>query len=56
MVLLLLSTGTGASSNFILNCNLVRFGVYMVKLCHEKMLILKCILAPPKNKPPPEKD
>ena len=30
---------------------------YMVKLCHEKMLILRCILPPPKKKtePPPEK-
>ena len=28
----------------------------MVKLCHEKMLILRCILPPPpkKNEPPPE--
>ena len=34
----------GASSNINLNCNLARFGVYMVKLCHEKMLILRCIL------------
>ena len=32
------------SSNIILNSNLVRLGIYMVKLCHEKMLILKCIL------------
>ena len=36
--------GTEASSNFILNCNLVRFGAYVVKLCHEEMLILRCIL------------
>ena len=42
------SIGTEASSNSILNCNLVRFGVYMVKLCHEKMLILRCILLPKK--------
>ena len=30
----------------------------MVKLCHEKMLILRCILPPPKKKiePPPEKN
>ena len=27
----------------------------MVKLCHENMLILRCIL-PEKNKPPPEKN
>ena len=38
----------GSSSNNILNFKLVRLGVYMVKLCHEKMLILRCIL-PPKN-------
>ena len=40
--------GTGASSNFILNCHLVRFGEYMVKLRIKEMLILRCIL-PPKN-------
>ena len=34
----------GASSNITLNCNLVRFGVYIVKLCHKKMLIFRCIL------------
>ena len=39
-----IAIGTGYSSNIILNCNLVRLGVYMVKLCHEKMLILRCIL------------
>ena len=33
--------GTGSSSNIILTCNLVRLGVYMVKICHEKMLTLK---------------
>ena len=32
--------GTGSSSNIILTCNLVRLGVYMVKICHEKMLTL----------------
>ena len=52
--------GTGASSNFNLNCNLARFGVHMVKLSHEKMLILRCIPPPPQKKnttkPPPEKD
>ena len=37
-----IAIGTGSSSNTILNCNLVRLGVYMVKLCHEKMLILIC--------------
>ena len=29
----------------------------MVKLCHEKVLILRCMLPPPppkKNEPPPE--
>ena len=36
--------GTGASINFILNRNLVRFGVDMVKLCREKTLILRCII------------
>ena len=33
--------GTGSSSNIILTCNLVRPGVYMVKICHEKMLSLE---------------
>ena len=33
--------GTGSSSNIILTCNLVRLGVYMVKICHEKMLTLE---------------
>ena len=47
---------TGTSSNTILDYNLVRFGVYMIKLCHERMLILRCILPPlPKNELPPEK-
>ena len=45
---------TGSSSNIILNCNLVRLEVYMVKLCHEKVLILRCIL-PKETEPPPEK-
>ena len=35
---------TGASSNTILDYNLVRFGVCMIKLRHERMLILRCIL------------
>ena len=57
MILLRTSYRYGVSSDIILNCNLVRLGVYMVKLCHEKMLILRCILPPPqkKNEPPPEK-
>ena len=48
----------GTSSNTILDYNLVRFGVCMIKLCHERMLILRCILPPPpfpKNELPPEK-
>ena len=54
----------GASSNTILNYNLVRFGVCMIKLRHERILILRCIF-PQKNwitsrkkitpPPPPEK-
>ena len=39
----------GASSNTILDYNLVRFGVCIIKLCHERMLILRCILPPPKK-------
>ena len=38
-MLLLRTIATGSSSNNILNFKLVRLGVYMVKLCHEKMLI-----------------
>ena len=55
----------GASSNTILNYNLVRFEVCMIKLRRERMLILGCILPPKKNlitsrkkitpRPPPEK-
>ena len=41
---------TGSSSNTILNFKLVRLEVYMVKLCHEKMLVLRCISPPPKKK------
>ena len=48
MVLLRTAIGTGASWNTILNYNLVRFGVCMIKLCHERMLILRCILPPKK--------
>ena len=40
----------GASSNTILNHNLVRFGECMIKLRNERMLILRCILPPPKKK------
>ena len=51
---------TGASLNTILDYNLVRFGVCMIKLRHERMLILRCILPPPQKKKtttelPPEK-
>ena len=58
MVLLRTSyIGTRVSLNFILNCNLVRFGVYMVKLCIENMLILRFIPPPPqKTEPFPEKN
>ena len=38
----------GTSSNTILNYNLVHFGVCMIKLRHERMLILRCILPPQK--------
>ena len=51
----------GTSSNTILDYNLVRFGVCMIKLRNERMLILRCILPPKKlnylqkkvNPPPP---
>ena len=57
---------TRTSSNTILDYNLVRFGVCMIKLRHERMLILRLILPPPPKKlnylqkkltlqPPPEK-
>ena len=36
-----LAIGTGSSSNNILNFKLVHLGIYMIKLCHEKMLILR---------------
>ena len=66
MVLLRASYMYGATSNTILDYILVRFGVCMIKLCHEKMLILRFILPPPKKtelppekkltpRPPPEK-
>ena len=50
MVLLRTSYMYGASSITILNYNLVRFGVCMIKLRHERMLILRCMLPPPKKK------
>ena len=43
---------TGASSNTILDYNLVRI---RVKLCHERMLILRCILPPKKTELSPDK-
>ena len=56
---------TGTSSNTILDYNLVCFGVCMIKLRHERMLILRCIPPPQKKRnylkkkltpqPPPEK-
>ena len=49
MVLLRTIYMYGVSSNTILDYNLVRFGVCMIKLRHERMLILKCILPPPKK-------
>ena len=55
MVLLRTSYMYGASSNTILDYNLVRFGVCMIKLRHERMLILICILPPKKTELPPEK-
>ena len=41
---------------YILDYNLVRFGVCMIKLRHERMLILRCIdPSPKKTELPPEK-
>ena len=40
---------TRTSSNTILDYNLVRFGVCMIKLRHKRMLILRCIFPPPKK-------
>ena len=37
---------TGASSNTILDYNLVCFRVCMIKIRHERMVILRCILPP----------
>ena len=49
---------TGSSSNNILNLIQISasWSMYMVKLCHEKMLILRCILPPKKIEPRPEKN
>ena len=58
MVLLRTSYMYGTSSNTILDYNLVHFGVCMIKLRHERMLILRCILPPSPQKKtelPPEK-
>ena len=55
MALLGLAICTGASSNTILDYNLVRFGVCIIKLRHERMLILRCISFPQKTELPPEK-
>ena len=54
MALLRTSYMYGASSNTILDYNVVRFGVCMIKLRHERMLILRCIL-PQKTELPPAK-
>ena len=54
MALLRTSYMYGASSNTILDYKVVRFGVCMIKLRLERMLILRCIL-PPKTELPPEK-
>ena len=56
MVLLRTSYMYGATSNTILDYILVRFGVCMIKLRHERMLILRCIPPPSqKTELPPEK-
>ena len=58
MALLRISYMYGTSSNTILDYNLMRFGVCIIKLRHERMLILRCILPPPPKKTtelPPEK-
>ena len=49
MLLLRTSYMYGASSNTILDYNLVRFGVCMIKLCHER----KTELSSEKKFPPP---
>ena len=59
MLLLRTSYSYGVFLEKYFNFKLVRLGVYIVKLCHEKMLILRCILPPPppqkKIEPPIEK-
>ena len=54
-MVLLRTSYLGASSNTILDC----FGVCMIKLRHERMLILRCISPPTPKKNstelPPEK-
>ena len=50
MALLRTSYNKEASSNTILDYNLVRFGICMIKLRHERMLILRCTPSfPPKT-------
>ena len=51
MLLLRTSYRYGVFLKNILNFKYVRLGLYMVKLCNEEMLILRCILPPP---PPPK--
>ena len=46
MALLRLAICKGASSNTILDYNLVRFGICMIKLRLERMLILRCYPPP----------
>ena len=48
MVLLRTSYMYGGFLEYFLNDNLMRFGVCMIKLRHERMLILRCILPPKK--------
>ena len=48
MALLRTSYMYGASSNTILDYNVVRFGVCMIKLRHERMLIFKMYPSPQK--------
>ena len=55
MVLLCTSYRYGGFLEYYFKQQLVRFGVYMVKNFHEKMLILRRIL-PKKRNPPPQKN